>query len=168
MSNYSQFFLNSGSGIVQLELMEISHPLFSKVYRIVRNAVVGVTVTLEDSTVKTFDYYPVKITPSGAYNDLDQTLQVSFGDLGSILPTELDLVFAPVPTIPRIKPLLTYRTYRSDDLTQPLSGPFKFNVDNMAFKLEGATIQCTALRLNLTATGELYTMDRFPTMRGFL
>lgn len=314
MSNYSQFFLNSSSAVVQFETIEISHPKFSKIYRIVRNAINGITATLEDLSSVTFDYYPLKITPTGSDNDLDQTLQVQFGDLGDILPKELDLVFGPfgpsvanpsfdedtaipptgwalsgVPTlsydastghtnsaikivktgpgtagikqtidansapgisytvsawcksigggtgllgllfldssntvitnvsqnttntvwtklsivavapagtasvvlqllgaagtvtvefddvaayltsiVPIEKPVLIYRTYRSDDLTAPLFGPERFEIDNMAFQKEGATLQCTAPRLNLNQTGEVYAMDRFPMLRGFL
>lgn len=168
--SYSAFFLNSGSNIVQLELIEISHPLFSQIYRLVRNAIAGVTVTLEDATIQTFSYYPLKITPSGSYNDMDQTLQVQFGDLGQILPMELDRLIPAPGVLPGtvIKPTLLYRTYRSDDLSGPLSGPFKFTIDNISFQKEGATMQCSAARLNLTATGELYSMDRFPMLRGFL
>lgn len=316
--SYSDFFLNSSSSVVQLELLEIAHPNFSKTYRIVRNAINGVTVTLEvipgeDPVVATFDYYPVRITPTGSSNDLDQNLQVIFGDLGQILPTELDLVLAKrglvngsfdasaanppdawtvyhtgaaptlsyvlgyhsiraiqivsstiytglvqtidpypiiggtysaacfakstpntcvffirfldsggllisqvgadtdtsnvfkriaatgvcpagtasvqlmivtegattttcafdtisvsIPNRPIVKPTMIYRTYRSDDLTAPLSGPVRFNVNNITFQKDGATLQCSAPRLNLNSTGELYTMDRFPMLRGFI
>lgn len=164
MSDYSQFFLNSSSHVVQLELLEISHPDFSKVYRIVRNAVAGVTVTLEDASSHTFDYYPCKITPTGSANDLDQKLDLQFGDLGEVLPMELDRV----TERPSIKPILKYRTYRSDDLTTPLFGPQKFEISNITFKKEGALMQATAARLNLNTTGEVYTLDRFPMLRGFL
>lgn len=169
-SPYSQFFLNAASNIVQLELLQISHPLFSQVYYIVRNSIAGVTVTLETAAVQFFTYYPVQITPSGAYNDMDQTLQVAFGDLGQILPQELDRLIPAAGAIPGTytKPKLIYRTYRSDDLSGPLSGPFTFDVDTIAFKKEGATLNCSAPRLNLTATGELYAMVRFPMLRGFL
>lgn len=315
MPDYRTFFLNTASNIVALDLLEISHPYFSKTYRIVRNAIAGVTVTLEDASVKTFDYYPVKLTPSGAYNDMDQQLQISFGDLGTILPEELDRlladnqhgvypgallggwvdntgqllvkpfligqgglfyvpngathlqmgindefmfdnsgnffvvingaapvtvannirlydttgglnqaylpyapttsaapisvavtvgdilrisvsgtikitgtgnilngygdptlptgvpgVYVPEPFLPKttIKPTVKYRVYRSDDLTAPLDGPFTFEVVSIAFKKEGATLQCNAPRLNLVSTGEQYDMDRFPMLRGFL
>jgi hypothetical protein len=315
MPSPATFFLNSGSNVVQLDLIELAHPNFTKTYRIVRNAVAGVTVTLEDTTVKTFDYYPVRLVPTGSKNDLDQTLEVTFGDLGTILPQELDRIIraktppfftgallgawvdntaqmvlppfliaqggwfyvpanathlqmgindsfffdnngsfavsvngaAPVsvgpfertwtytagvlndaypysptstgpprsvvvtpgslikitvsggtsvfaggfvhdgfgdPTVPNagpglfvelepgpgsiIKPTLTYRVYRSDDLTAPLDGPFLFQVNNIAFQKDGATLQCSASRLNQNTTGELYSMDRFPMLRGFL
>jgi len=166
MSDYSQFFLNTSSSVIQLELVEISHPNFSKVYRVVRNAIAGVTVTLEDASVVTFDYYPLAITPTGSNTDLDQALQVQVGDLGSIIPPELDLVDAAGGFI--VKPVLLYRTYRSDDLDTPLIGPLKFQIDNIAFQKEGATISASAPRLNLNQTGELYSMDRFPMLRGFL
>lgn len=314
MPNLTQFFLSSSSAVVKLDLFEIFHPDFSKTYRIVRNAIAGVTVTLEDASVKTFDYYPIRLTPTGSNNDLDQTLELTFGDLGDLLPQELDRIVrahnlpfyggaligaftdstgliidtpflignggwfyvpgiatkltmgivddtlysdntgnfvvningtnvnvgatakpwdttvntkypfvatgAGAPTVVAVtpgdllniavsglvrlgsghtpsdglgeflggiptstpgtyipidpppgsktKPILTYRSYRSDDLTAPLDGPFIFGIDNVAFRKEGATLQCTASRLNQGATGEIYTMDRFPMLRGFL
>lgn len=169
-TSYSQFFLNCSSSIIQLDLIEISHPLFSQIYRIVRNAIAGVTVTLEDLTVQTFAYYPIALSPSGSYNDMDQTLQVSFGDLGQVLPQELDRLISPPGSIPGTytKPTLKYRTYRSDDLSGPLAGPFIFDINNIAFKKEAATLQCSAQRLNLTTTGEVYDMDTFPMLKGFL
>lgn len=324
MSNFSQFFLNTSSKVVRLDLLEFSHPDFSKLYRIVRNAVAGVSVTLEDTTTGVFAYYPVKLSPTGSNNDLDQSIEVLFGDLGQMLPQELDRTVRPTslvinggacigvwadssgnvigepflvgnggqffvpynatalqvgmndgggysdnqghwnisinggaatgvtptnrpwtssgglnpqypynqsgstapvqravtpgsvitiaitltaglssgsllvdgfgdPSLPDntdygssststpgvwvhrdpnpgsiIKPTMIYRSYRSDDLTAPLDGPYKFQVNNISFKKEGATFSCGAPRLNYTATGEVYTMDRFPMLKGFL
>ena len=313
-SPYSDFFLNAASNIIQFETVEIAHPNFSTVYRIVRNNVAGLTATLEDSSTGVFTYYPLKITPSGSYNDMDQTLQVSFGDLGQILPQELDRLIAdtqqtvfegallgawcdgsgnlllppflignggqfyvprqattlqlgvcdsfffdnggnfsvtinggapfnvsgltrlydyvagvkndaypysptsstgpvvkavtpgtllqltasgivaisgtdnvgplgdvllpagvpgtyvPRPSLPKTytKPTLLYRTFRSDDLSGVLYGPIAFEIVSVAFKLEGATLQCNAPRLNLVSTGERYALDRFPMLHGFI
>jgi hypothetical protein len=166
MSEYSEFFLNSGSNVVELELVEISHPNFTKTYYIVRNAMNGVTVTHEDATVHDYQYYPLKITPVGAGNDLDQVLQVQLGDLGEILPQELDAVSA-AGTF-GTKPTLIYRTYRSDDLTAPLYGPITLEISNLTFKKEGAAFEAHAPRLNSTATGEVYSTSRFPMLRGFV
>lgn len=170
MSNYSQFFLNTSSSVVQLELLEISHPNFSQVYRIVRNAINGVTVHHEDASVHAYTYYPVKIVPTRNANDLDQTLEITFGDLGQVLPMELDRMYPLVGGLPGtfVKPTIKYRTYRSDDLTAPLAGPLRFLINNIAFVKEGATLECSAPRLNLSATGELYSMQRFPMLKGFL
>lgn len=164
--SYVEFFLNSASSVVQLELIELSHPNLSKVYRIVRNAINGVTVTHEDSTTHDYDYYPLQIVPSAAYDDLSNAVQIQFGDLGEVLPTELDLVYTADGF--RTKPTLVYRTYRSDDLTAPLYGPVRYVVTNIAFTKEGANFSAGAPSVNLTGTGEIYTFDRFPMLRGFL
>lgn len=166
MSDYSEFFLNTDSNVVELELISITHPNFTQEYHIVRNAMDGVTVTLEDSSVQEFEYYPLSITPLGASDDLDQILKITLGDLGEVLPMELSNVriangFA-------TKPELLYRTYRSDDLTAPLRGPFRFELTSLSFDKQGATFEASAPRLNQNSTGERYTIDRFPMLQGFL
>jgi hypothetical protein len=166
MSEYSEFFLNSGSNVAELELLEISHPSFSQTFYIVRNAVAGVTVTLEDASSQEFVYYPLQIQAIGSGDDLDQVLRIQLGDLGDLLPRELDAVSA-AGTF-GTKPTLIYRTYRSDDLSAPLYGPITLEISNLTFKREGAAFEAHAPRLNKTATGELYTTTRFPMLRGFI
>lgn len=166
MSEYSEFFLNAGSNVAELELLEISHPDFTRTYYIVRNAVNGITVTLENSIAQAFEYYPLQITAIGAGDDLDQVLKIQLGDLGSILPQELDAVSAAGSF--GIKPVLKYRTYRSDDLSAPLYGPITLEISSLTFKKEGAAFEAHAPRLNSTATGEVYNTSDFPTLRGFI
>src|SRR3990172_2879056 len=89
-TTYAEFFLNSKSSVVQLELLEILHPNFTKVYRIVRNAVQGVSAKLETGITEDFAYYPLKVENAGARDDLDQAITVTLGDLGEVLPKELD------------------------------------------------------------------------------
>lgn len=164
--SYSEFFLNSKSTVVQLELMEISHPNFTKVYRAVRNAVKGVTVTLETGVSASFDYYPMRIENNGAKDDLDQSFTITLGDLGEVLPKELDSVASAQGF--SVKPVVTYRTYRSDDLASPLFGPVVLEVESFAFNREGSTFTAKAPSLNVNKTGELYKLERFPMLRGFL
>ncbi len=278
MSAYSEFFLNSPSSTVQLELIKISHPSFSQDYRIVRNAVNGVTVgglgsgginlfnpsdpdvvsgkyvhpagTLStnssykasgyvplvpgttytrgstvsfyayydqdknvlsqyrDNTVGTatftvpegvaygrfsitnsqyptfrivqgttlvahtdwgeapFAYYPLRIVGNGTRENLDFGIRIDLGDLGEILPQELDrissdLAYGKLPTV-------EYWTYRSDDLTAPLYGPLVLEVKNINFAREGASMDAKAPSLNVSRTGERYKTSRFPMLRGFL
>jgi hypothetical protein len=166
MSDYSEFFLNSGSEVVHLELLEIAHPNFSQTYYIVRNAMDGITVIHEDASSHDYIYYPAKITPVAASDDMDQVLQVELGDLGEILPTELDLVDAANGF--NVKPTMNYRVYRSDDLTAPLYGPLKFEITSLPFKKQGVAFEARAPRLNMVGTGEIYAFDRFPMLRGFI
>lgn len=166
MSRYTEFFLNSKSSVVQLELLEISHPNFTKIYRVVRNAVEGVTVTLETGQSAQFDYYPLKISAIGARDNLDQALTINLGDLGDVLPKELDEVSSASGF--GIKPTVVYRTYRSDDLLRPLFGPVLLEVESFAFNREGSTFEAKAPSLNINKTGERYKLDRFPMLRGYL
>lgn len=166
MSRYAEFFLKSKSSVVQLETLEISHPNFTKTYRIVRNAVEGVTVALENGSSATFEYYPLQIENAGVRDDLDQSIKINLGDLGEVLPKELDEVSSNDGF--GIKPIVIYRTYRSDDLTRPLFGPVMLEVSTFAFNREGSTFEAKAPSLNINKTGEIYSLDRFPMLRGFL
>ena len=166
MPDYTEFFLKSKSSVVQLELLEISHPDFTETYRVVRNATDGLTVTLEDLTEQTFDYYPLKVTPAGSREDLDFGIRVDFGDLGEVLPDELDAVSSANGY--DVKPTVKYWLYRSDDLVAPMLGPVILEVTAFSFTREGASFEAKAPSLNVGRTGEIYRVDRFPMLRGFL
>lgn len=244
--SYYDYFLNSPSSVVELELFEISHPSFSKVYRIVRNSAQGITATLEawqireitraggsivtvfledvtkqdecpysvgdvitlvgitigttnwngahavtgvnsdgsftfasagpvDETQFTghstltvfFEYYPLQIS-SGliSSDDLDQAISIDLGDLGTVIPQELDAINA-AGTFDK-KPTLVYRTFRSDDLSAPMYGPNRFKVNDISFKKQGASFDASAPKVNSSATGKIYTIDVFPMLQGFL
>ena len=166
MTDYSEFFLNSASSVVELDLLEISHPSFTQAYYVVRNHTAGVTVTLETAASQFFTYYPLRVTRLAARDDLDQTLRIDIGDLGELVPAELDEVAADDAF--DVKPTVKYRSYRSDDLTAPLSGPITLEVVTFNFTREGCSFEARAPQLNVNKTGELYTFDRFPMLRGFL
>jgi hypothetical protein len=166
MSNYSEYFLNGPRQAIQLELFEIFHPAFTNLYRKVRNATAGVTVTLETAEVAHFDYFPLRIRPIASADDLDQVLKIDLGDLGEILPLELDAVEAANGM--GVKPTVRYRVYRSDNLAAPLVGPVLLEVQTFSFTREGATFEAKAPSLNINRTGEIYRTDRFPMLRGLL
>lgn len=166
MSKHSEFFLNSASSVIPLETMVISHPSFSQDYYIVRNAINGITATLEDATTHDFIYYPLSIKQTGSSDDLDQSLEIQLGDLGEVVPDEIDLCFA-AGTL-RTKPTLIYRTFRSDDLSAPMDGPFHYEITSLGSKRAYSGFLAGAPKLNTNRTGEIYTMTRFPMLRGFL
>lgn len=164
--SYADFFLNSRATVVQLECLEIRHSAFSKTYRIVRNAVGGVKVKHECGCGYTYEYYPCSMRLSGPSDDLDHVLTVNFGDLGELLPLEMDNVrlydsFREFPSV-------EYRTYRSDDLSAPLYGPLLLEVRKINFTREGVTFEARAPSLNSSKTGERYSIARFPMLKGLL
>jgi hypothetical protein len=163
---FADYFLNSRASVVQLETLELTHPAFSQAYRVVRNATAGITVKLETGATANFEYYPLKIMPHHARDDLDHYITITFGDLGEVLPIELDNMMK-YPNGMSIKPVIKYRVYRSDDLQLPLYGPLTLEADAFTFDKEGATFDAKAPSLNNNRTGEVYSMTRFPMMRAF-
>jgi len=160
------YFLNSGRDVVALELIEISHSAFSQVYRRVRNARDGVVVTLETGVQAAFEWYPMAITELSDQADLDTGIRIDFGDLGEVLPLELDRSYS--AGLMSEKPRIVYRVYRSDDLTAPMIGPVVLEAANFSFKREGASFEASAPYVNKNRTGETYNLTRFFTLRGFV
>lgn len=164
MSDYTEFYLNSKSSIAQLECLEISHSSFSQTYYLVRNAVHGVTVTHEDASEQSYTYLPMRLELSGPRDDLDHILQVVMGDLGEIVPMELDAVRADDAL--QEMPVVIFRTYRSDDLSAPLFGPLVLEVKRFSMDRQGCTFEAKAPSLNVSRTGESYSIARFPMLSG--
>lgn len=166
MSDLTEFFLGSPSAVAELECIDITHPDFTRDYHIVRNHMAGVTVTLETLVERTYTFYPLIVKPTGFRDDMEQGFQVILGDLGDLLPMELQAV--KLADSFSVHPEFTYRSYRSDDLSQPLFGPVKLEIRKVKQTSEGATFLAQAPRMNDSRTGELYRLDRFPMLRGLL
>lgn len=182
---YADFFLNSAASVVQLDLLEISHPSFTSgvaspgypgwySYFIVRNHSEGVTVTLETGDSQAFTYYPLKIEGSSTRENLDYGLKVTLGDLGLLIPDQIDAVLSaemdPAATIEgRHRPRLIYRVYRSDQLPSGrIYGPVTLDIYTVTMTRDGAAFEAKAPSLNLSRTGEVYSLKRFPMLRGCL
>jgi hypothetical protein len=166
VSDYSEFFLSSASSVVQLETFELSHSAFTETYRFVRNAIGGITAIDENSVSKVFQYYPAKITPLGSSGTLDQSINVALGDLGEIIPLELDAVNTANSWLE--KPEVVYRTYRSDNLTVPLFGPVILEVSKINFNKKGASFDASARSFNNLTTGIIFDYVNYPGLRGYL
>lgn len=165
-TDYIQFFLNSRSSVVLIECIELIHPDFSQTHRVVRNVTNGVQVEHEDELFYDYIYYPLKVTRKGTLEDLDYGLQIELGDLGGNLQREVDDISAADGF--QIKPICVMRGYRSDDLTKPIHGPLRLEVNELAFNREGAQFDAVAPFQNQTSTGRLYTLNQFPMLRGLL
>lgn len=165
MSALSNYLLNSAPYVVQLQMLEFTHPNFSTTYRIVRNAIGGVSVTHEGGAGPfAYSYYPLLIKAVGSGDDLDQSIEITFGDLGQVLPAELDRIAA--ANAFTTKPVVNYREYRSDDLTAPIYGPLSFRIDSMGFTKEGAAMKAKAASFNTGRIGQYYSIAQFPSLQG--
>lgn len=166
MSTYSEYYLHSPPGVVELELLEISHPSFTKTYRICGNSTEDVVVTHEGGAGPfTYTYFPLQIRRLGTQNDLDQSLKIDLGDLGTVLPQEVDSVLSANKML--VKPVLKYRTYDHRNLTVPLFGPSVHEITSANFNRSGASFEASPPKLNVTRTGKLYIVEKFPMLIAF-
>ena len=159
------FFLTAKRETMNVETIEFSHSAFSQTYRRNRQVGDGIDVLLETGQPATFDYYPMTITELSDQADLDTGIRIDFGDLGEVLPRELDRVKAADASSE--KPQIIYRTYRSDDWSSPLIGPLYLEATTFSFQREGASFEASAPYVNKNKTGETYNLTRFFTLRGF-
>lgn len=163
------FFFNTTRAVSMIEGLEISHPSFSRSRFIVRNPNPWMRVQAlghGGGVVQDYEYLPLRLRPMESRGDLDYGIGVDLGDLGEIIPDELRRVKE--AGTQHIKPTAIYRAWRSDKLNAPTMGPIKLQVDQVTRTREGATFDAIAPYLNLTRTGETYTLERFPMLRGFL
>lgn len=165
MSDYSELFLYTTADVRQVECIEVYHPSFSQDYRFNRQLRKGFTANIEDGSPVFFQYYPAIIKSNGARDNQDSSFDISLGDLGEIIPKELDNV-ALAGTF-NIKPTVVYRLYRSDDPTKPIYPGLRLEVSNITTSEDGASFTAAAPRININGTGERYTIDRFPMLAAF-
>jgi hypothetical protein len=160
----SDFVLAGPRGAAYLDTVVLSHPSWSQEYRVVRNAVSGITATLETAAVVEFSYYPLVVKPPGARQGLQLELAVELGDLGEVLPAELDRMRAAGTMY--VRPALVYRAFRSDDLAGgPIVGPWSFEVYQISASLSGSTLSARTRASSPARTGRLYQSRLFPTLR---
>lgn len=161
-----EFFLSSRASLAYIETLEIAHPNFTATHWVNRNVSGSLVLTLETGADQAFAYTPCKIVRKRQSGNLDQGFAISFGDVGSILNVELAAVAAADGFGTR--PTVRYRVWRSDQLYQPMYGPIELQIQRVSVSRQGATFDVVAPRLNVTATGELYTVERFEMLRAVL
>lgn len=166
MSDRSEFYLSGARSVARIELMEVTHPNFTKDYYLCRNVVEGVNVVLEDARRVYFGFYPIQIAPTTVSDDLDRGFTLTIGDTGDTLPTEIEAVYNADGF--RVRPKFVYREYRSDNLTVPLAGPLNLEIADVTEGIEGFTFVASSPGANYSKTGELYRIDRFIMLRGTL
>ena len=164
--DYIEFFLNAKSTIIQYETLQIFHNAFSTQYFIVRNKSDGLNATLETGFNIDFEYYPLAISFKETLDNLDYGIDIVLGDLGDLLPTEIDNVLNSSEF--NGKPIIRYRTYRSDNLALPMFGPIELEIEAISFRKDSTAISAVARRYNQTGTGLRYTINNFPMLAAAL
>jgi hypothetical protein len=164
MSDLDKFHLDATPSAAMLELIEISHPLWPKPLRYVTNHADGVTVKHEDGLVYNYEFMPVQINKGANSDDLDQTLSITVGDLGQVVPQLLKII-RDANNFER--PSVVYRAYSSSNLESPLQVVKGYEVEDRATDHQATTFNAATKRANSTGTGMFYTVDNFPSLKAF-
>jgi len=166
---YIEFFLNCSAAVVELELLEISHPAFTggnygsgTIYKIVKNASDGVVYSGD-----AYLYYPFVLSKGSRSQDLDYSLDISFGDLGEITTTEIKNIIGSV-AYSQMPISVSYMIFRSDDLTAPIFGPIDLKAKNFNWNGDGFTLECRSRISNKNKTGTYYDLMSYPSLKTFL
>ena len=171
VDDIKDFHLDSVSSVVLLETLEISHSLWPTPIRIVTNHPDGVAVTLENNQQAFFEFIPLMIQRGNTSDDLDQTLNITVGDLGEIVP----------PLIQKIrdassdeKPQVIYRSFAFDAASMVLTKqtPIEIirglSVAKMNQDYQATTFEAATSGKNSVKTGRTYNFKDYPDLRGLI
>lgn len=150
-------------GQLDYETIEITHPLLSRRYLIVKGTS-ELTATLETGEVVTFEPSPMNANNAGNNNDLDQQSSFTLPDVGNVLDNEISRI----PLDNQEWPVFTYRRYISTDLTMPCVGPVLYDLQALSQDKGIFTADVGVPRLNERATGLVATPTDIPLLRGIL
>ena len=163
MSNQLEEYLFATQPAYLIECIEIKHSLWATPLRYVTNMADGVSVG-HDSSYFNYEYVPLQIDKGSSSDDLDQSLRITIGDLGEIVPDLIDQILDAGSTE---RPKVTYRAYSSLDLSQPILVIDHLEVTDQSSDYQGTTFNAEAPKLNAVGTGLLFTKANFPTLIGF-
>ena len=171
VDDIKDFHLDSATSVVLLETLEISHSLWPDPIRIVTNHPDGISVTLENGQPATFDFIPLMIQRGNTSDDLDQTLNITVGDLGEVVP----------PLIQKIrdassdeKPQVIYRSFAFDAASMVLTKPTPIEiirglyVAKMNQDYQATTFEAATSGKNSVKTGRTYNFEDYPDLRGLI
>lgn len=161
------YFFGAPRGAARLQTVVISQPDFSKVWSLQSNCREGFWARLETGEQMFFQYVPMLLKPLEDRGSLDFGMSITVGDLGEILPDEIQRARA-AGTLRTSPPTVVYRSYRSDNLDRPMLGPITLRAQPITRSREGAQFDATAPQVNISKSGMLYRPDLFQTLWGFV
>lgn len=150
-------------GQMDYETVEITHPLLSKRFLIVRGTS-PLTATLETGETVTFEPSPMNAVNAANNNDLDQQSAFTLPDVGNQLDDEMSRI----PLSNQEWPVFTYRRFISTDLAYPCEGPVTYDLQSLSQSKGIFTADVGVPRLNERPTGLLATPTDIPLLRGIL
>lgn len=165
---YKKFVASMPQAQREFRTIEIFHPDFSSLLRFVQDFTSD-SFTLESTAPRNpgasvvFDAIAAKIIEPKEAGGIDSVLTVDLGAVGNEVNDQVDQITPDGALIP-IE--LIYRKYYSGDLTTPVL-VLTLSVSEINFQgYSGVGFLAEDSNLTTKRAGELYTIERFPTLKG--
>lgn len=171
INDIKDFHLDTAPSVALLETLEINHSLWSKPIRIVTNHSDGVNVVLETGENAFFEFAPLLINKGSTSDDLDQSLSITLGDLGEIVPPLLQIIRNAKSDE---KPEVIYRAYAFDVVSmslvkdKPIDIVKGLKIGKMNRNHEATTFEAKTTDKNTVKTGKTFNMLDYPDLKGLL
>nr|UVX59586.1 MAG: protein of unknown function DUF1833 [Bacteriophage sp.]DAP40289.1 MAG TPA: protein of unknown function (DUF1833) [Caudoviricetes sp.] len=162
-ASYRRKLASNPDGEMDYITLQVSHPLLSKTYYLVRG-LQELTATLETGETITFEPTPMEASGAANNNDMDQTTTFTLPDVGNLLDDELDNIPMDSTELPKF----IFRRYVSTDLSYPADGPVVYEAQTIAQDKGRFSANLGTPMLNQRSTGILMTPKEIPLLRGLL
>lgn len=169
IDDIKDFHLDSSPSILMLETLEVNHSTWPEPVRIVTNHADGVMATLEDDSAAYFDFAPLLINKGTTSDDLDQSLNITLGDLGTIVPPLIKHIRAAESDE---QPQVNYRAYAYDATSmsfakdKPIDSIRGLPVQSMSRDHQATTFEAKTQNKNAVAAGRTYNTVDYPDLKG--
>lgn len=165
------FHLDSSPSVMLLETIEVSHSLWSQSLRYVTNHEDGINLPLENGQTVFFEFIPLSVKRGNTSDDLDQSLTITVGDLGEVVPPLIQLIRDAANDE---RPQVVYRAYAFDVVTaqltvaRPIDLIKNLEVVSMSRDHLATTFDAKTPVKNTVKTGRTYTVQDYPDLKGLL
>lgn len=160
---YRRKLASNPEGEMDFITVEITHPLLSRAYYIVKGTS-PLTATLETGQTVTFEPSPMDAKNPANNNDMDQQAAFTLPDVDN----QLDEEMSRIPLDNQEWPEFTFRAYVSTDLSYPCKGPVTYDLQSLSQSKGVFTADVGVPRLNERSTGILMSPTEIPLLRGLL
>lgn len=151
----TSWFFSAQTTSIYHELITFNSPV-NKGF--VRNAKSGII-----SNGVSYEYLPFRIRKGESRNNVDYEFFIDFAVADNIL---LNNYIRYIQTNP--EPTLTYSIVDGSDNNDILFGPITMSLGNVIVEKSAASLAVNQRDLSRNRTGEIYDLDRFPSLQGFL
>ncbi|CAM3969845.1 hypothetical protein PSAR109036_01805 [Psychrobacter arenosus] len=171
INDIKDIHLDSRPSIALLETIEAKHSAWGTSLRIATNHADGFEARNELGQFTQYQFAPLIINKGSVSDDLDQSLNITLGDLGEILP----------PLIKQIRdadsdemPSVTYRAYAYDVASMSLAKETPIDiiknlpVQTMSRDHQGTTFEAKTESKNAVVVGRTFNPNDYQDLKGLL